>query len=94
MTMITVHEENHLHVECKKLSKTALSGCMFDTVEQFINAIETGFFQQHDCDANWACVDQANVKYIGNSVTYEESDTSIEFTNQPTWATHVFWSSK
>lgn len=92
--MITVHEENHLGTECRKLTKGELKYGMFNTLEDFIEHVETGFYSQHDCDGRWACVDSEGVKYCGDSVQYDQSGDGVEFINKPEWATHVFWSSK
>lgn len=92
--MITIHEENHLGIECRKLSKGELKYGMFNTLEDFIEHVETGFYSHHDCDGQWACIDPEGVKYCGDSVHYDQSGDGVKLINKPEWATHVFWSSK
>lgn len=82
--MIAIHEENHLGVECKKLSKESLRTAVFVTIEEFEEQEESGYFQHHDCSGQWACISLDGMKYAGNSVA----------SKKPYWATHVYWWSK
>lgn len=93
--MITIHEENHLDIECKKVSKSYLEMGEFVTIETFIEQIQDGYFHHSDCDGQWACLDSNGVAYAGNSIDFIiDWEDTVQFIDKPEWATHAIWSSK
>lgn len=93
--MMTVHEENHLGVECRKLSKTDRNSGIFRTLEEFKDDIFHSFYCSNDCASYWACM-HGDDAYKGGLVAFKEDyDTEeVEWINKPDWATHVYWYSK
>ena len=85
--MMTIHEENHLGVECRKLSKTDRKSGILRTLEEFKDDIFHSFYCSNDCAAYWACIHGDDV-YKGGLVDFDEDyDTEeVEWINTPDWA--------
>lgn len=90
--MITVHEENHIGVECVRLNKYELAMAQFATLDEFEEHCKSGFYQSHDCDGMYACLDSHGNKYVGGYIRFDQPDGSL--IRVPSWCTHIYWSSK
>lgn len=94
--MITVHEENHLGVECQKMSKARFRCGEFVTLDEFHEHVESGYFHESDCDGRYACLDSEGNAYVGDSIMMDISGRydSKRLVNVPSWCTHIHWTSK
>lgn len=94
--MITVHEENHLGVECRKMSKREFQCGVFVTIDEFHEQVEDGFFHESDCDGCYACLDSEGNAYIGDSIRlgYVDDYDDMRLVDVPSWCTHIHWTSK
>lgn len=84
--MIEVASDNHIGTTALKVKKSHLKYGRLDTIEEWKENCESGFYQDHDCDGQYACYYNGEV-YAGKSC-YSDDE------NHPKWATHVLWSSK
>jgi hypothetical protein len=72
--------------ELKQIKSQSL---VWVTYAEWQEQVESGFYQDHDCDGQWGC-EFGEDKYIGGAVWEDDADP----TNNPAWATHVCWYSK
>lgn len=86
---IEIAEDNHIAL-CTKIPKWELKMCEFVTFDEFRDVCESGMFQDHDCDAVFAC------EYNGDKYRFPNpvSSDCEELENLPQGATRVFWWSK
>ena len=96
--MITIHEENHLGIECRKISESDLKDAEFVTISEFEEQVLSGFYGDWDCTAFWACLDSDGNRYCGKRVDvvtrFGDDERVCDIIGKPTWATHVYWYSK
>jgi hypothetical protein len=64
---------------------------MWHTLAEWKEEVDSGGYQDHDCDGVFAC-EYENEKYAGSiGVRADDSENPEQI---PHWATHVMWSSK
>ena len=89
MKMIEIASDNHIG-ELTKLSKSDVKdGLRYSnlcTVEEFEEQVDSGFVNS-DETAMWAC------EYDGSFYTGDSIDI-YDMSDQPEWATHVYWYGK
>lgn len=86
---IEIAKDNHL-AELKKLKKYELELCVFETLKEFKDSVESCSFLFGEETAYYACMDEEGNCYIGDLVCGSDWYEN----NIPSWCTHIYWYGK